>query len=65
MNWARLSQPSTWGGVITLLTVFGIQLSPENTQMIATVASSLGGALTRHANHCKEYRQTKSGLSQF
>jgi hypothetical protein len=43
----------------------GIQLSPENTQMIATVASSLGGALTRHANHCKEYRQTKSGLSQF
>jgi|TARA_B110000438_G_scaffold260773_1_gene271040 hypothetical protein len=42
MNWSRFLEPSTWGGESTLLTVFGIQLSPENTQMIANVGSSLG-----------------------
>ena len=45
MNWAKLSQPSTWGGIITILTVFGVQMSPEHTTMIATDGSSLGGAL--------------------
>lgn len=46
MNWAKVSQPSTWGGIITLLTVFGVNLDPEHSQMIVTVGASLGGALS-------------------
>jgi len=45
MKFARLSQPSTWGGVLALLTVFGIQLEPEQTTSIATAGASLGGLL--------------------
>ncbi|CDH43844.1 hypothetical protein [Candidatus Contendibacter odensensis] len=45
MNWfaARLKEPSTWRGLIWLLTACGISLSPEAWQYIATAGMALAG----------------------
>ena len=52
MNWfaARLKEPSTWRGIIWLLTVAGVSLSPEAWQYITTMGmagAGLLGVLTR------------------
>lgn len=41
----RLKEPSTWAGVITLLTVFGITLSPEQAEALASAGAALVGVL--------------------
>lgn len=40
-----LSYPSTWKGLITLLTVFGVSIAPEQAEAIITAGVSLVGAI--------------------
>ncbi len=52
MNWltARLREPSTWRGLIWLLTAFGVTLRPEVWEQITAVGmatAGLIGVLTR------------------
>jgi len=35
-----LAYPSTWKGLVTLLTIVGVTLSPEQAELIATVGTS-------------------------
>lgn len=41
----RLKEPSTWAGIVTLLTVFGITLDPAQTQAIATAGAAIVAVL--------------------
>lgn len=41
----RLKEPSTWAGIVTLLTVFGVTLSPEQAQALGTAGAAVVGAL--------------------
>lgn len=47
MNWffARLNEPSTWRGIIWLLTVAGVSLSPEAWQYITTMGMAGAGLI--------------------
>ena len=52
MNWllARLREPSTWRGLVWLLTALGVSLSPDAWAHITTIgmaAAGLIGAITR------------------
>ena len=40
-----LRQPSTWRGIISLITVFGVVLSPEQTTAIITAGVALIGVI--------------------
>jgi len=41
----RLSEPSTWRGIVALLTALGISISPEQMQLIITAGLALIGAI--------------------
>ena len=45
MKWltARLSEASTWRGIILLLTALGVRLSPDLTEAIITAGIALAG----------------------
>lgn len=47
MNWilARLSEPSTWRGLVWLLTAFGVSLRPEVWQQITAVGMAVAGLI--------------------
>ncbi len=41
----RLKERSTWLGLVTLLTGFGVQLQPEVATSIITIGSTVAGAV--------------------
>jgi hypothetical protein len=41
----RLSEPSTWRGIVALLTAFGIGISPEQMQLIITAGLAVIGVI--------------------
>lgn len=41
---ARLSEASTWRGIVLLLTALGVSLSPEQAEAIVTVGLAVAGA---------------------
>ena len=45
MNWImnRLKEPSTWRGLVWLLTALGVSLSPESWQYLTTAGMALAG----------------------
>jgi uncharacterized membrane protein len=47
MNWLieRLKEPSTWRGIVMLVTGFGLALSSEMQEQIITVGISLTGLI--------------------
>lgn len=47
MKWllARLREPSTWRGLVWLLTVLGVKLAPEAWEYIMTAGMALAGLL--------------------
>ena len=47
MNWvlARLREPSSWRGLVWLLTVFGLSLRPDQAEAIAIAGVALAGLL--------------------
>lgn len=47
MNWllARLREPSSWRGLIWLLTVFGLSLRPDQAEAIVMAGMALAGLL--------------------
>jgi hypothetical protein len=42
---AQLKQPSTWRGLVWILTVFGVLLTPEQTEAIVLAGMALAGLL--------------------
>lgn len=42
---ARLSEPSTWRGLVVLISLAGVSLSPEQTTAIITVGAAVVGAI--------------------
>ena len=42
---SRLKEPSTWRGLIWILTVFGVLLTPEQTEAIVLAGMALAGLL--------------------
>ena len=47
MDWIveRLREPSTWGGLASLLTLVGVTVSPEFQDAIIAAGVAIGGAL--------------------
>ena len=47
MEWiiARLLEPTTWGGIASLLTLVGVTVSPEFQEAIIAAGVAIGGAL--------------------
>lgn len=47
MDWIveRLREPSTWGGIASLLTLVGVTVSPEFQDAIIAAGVAIGGAL--------------------
>lgn len=47
MSWliARLKEPSTWRGIVWLLTVAGISLKPDQVEAIITAGIAIAGLL--------------------
>ena len=47
MNWvlARLREPSTWRGIVWLLTVLGLAIKPDQAEAIVTAGIALAGLL--------------------
>ena len=47
MNWvlARLREPSSWRGIVWLLTVLGLSLRPDQAEAIAIAGTALAGLL--------------------
>ncbi|CAB4166053.1 hypothetical protein UFOVP853_12 [uncultured Caudovirales phage] len=47
MNWltTRLSEPSTYGGILALLSLIGLTLAPEQAQAITQAGVAIGGAI--------------------
>lgn len=47
MTWLlkRLQEPSTWRGIVWLLTVFGVSLKPEAWEYIMTIGMAIAGLL--------------------
>lgn len=41
---ARLSEASTWRGIVLILTALGVSLSPEQAEAIVTVGLAVAGA---------------------
>lgn len=42
---ARLKEPSSWRGVVLLLTSLGITLSPEQAEAIIAIGMAVAGAV--------------------
>lgn len=42
---ARLFEPSTWRGLVALLTVFGVRLAPDQAEAILTAGVSIYAAI--------------------
>lgn len=42
---ARLLEPSTWRGLVALLTVFGVRLAPDQADAILTAGVSIYAAI--------------------
>ncbi|WP_199720822.1 hypothetical protein [Azospirillum cavernae] len=40
---ARLQEPTTWRGIATLLTAFGVALSPEQAEAIIPLGMAVAG----------------------
>ena len=47
MDWIveRLREPTTWGGIASLLTLVGVTVSPEFQDAIIAAGVAIGGAL--------------------
>ena len=47
MEWiiARLREPTTWGGIASLLTLVGVTVSPEFQDAIIAAGVAIGGVL--------------------
>lgn len=45
MKFSKLTQPSTWAGILALVTAFGVQLQPEQAAAIATAGATLSGVI--------------------
>jgi hypothetical protein len=45
MNWlkARLREPTTWGGLISILTLVGVALTPEQKEAVIGAGVAIGG----------------------
>ncbi len=41
----RLKEPSTWRGLVMLVTVFGVNISPDQVNAIATLGGCVIGAI--------------------
>jgi hypothetical protein len=41
----RLREPSTWRGIVALMTAFGVALSPEQTAAIVAAGLAVAGAI--------------------
>lgn len=41
----RLSEPSTWAGIVTVVTGLGVSVSPERRDAIATIGTTIAGLL--------------------
>lgn len=51
MNWTRLiREPSTWRGLIWLLTAAGLALSPEQQTAIIAAGMAIAGAIGAFLN---------------
>lgn len=42
---ARLGEPTTWKGLITLLTILGVNINPEQQTAIVTVGAAIVSAI--------------------
>jgi uncharacterized membrane protein len=42
---ARMKEPSTWRGIVGIITAFGIALKPEQIESIVTVGLMLSGLI--------------------
>jgi len=42
---ARLLEPSTWRGIIALLTVFGVRIAPDQADAILAAGASVYSAI--------------------
>lgn len=47
---ARLKEPSTWAGIATVLTGFGIQIAPEYWSQIVTFGLTIAGGIAMGAS---------------
>lgn len=47
MNWilARIKEPSTWAGLVTILTVAGVAVSPEMKEAVISAGVGIGGLI--------------------
>lgn len=47
MEWiaARLKEPTTYGGIASILALIGVQISPEMQSEIITICMGVGGVL--------------------
>ena len=62
---ARLSEPSTWRGIVSILTAAGIALSPQQIEAIITVGLlvvGLIGAVTKDSANEVSVVDTKSSV---
>lgn len=48
MNWlsARLREPSTYGGILALLSLVGLTFAPEQAQALTQAGIAIGGAIS-------------------
>lgn len=42
---ARLKEPSTWAGIAIILALFGVDLAPEQSQVIVQSGAGIGALL--------------------
>jgi hypothetical protein len=49
-----LKQPTTWAGITTILTAFGVTISPELTAEIASAGAAVAGLLLVLFNENKD-----------
>jgi hypothetical protein len=40
-----LSQPTTWRGIVLIITAFGAQLSPEHQEIIVSIGLTIVGSM--------------------
>jgi hypothetical protein len=47
---SRLKQPSTWAGLVGLLSIFGVMLSPEQAEAIAIAGAAIASVIFTFTN---------------
>lgn len=55
----RLQEPSTWRGIIALISALGVALKPEQAAQILTVGVALGGLINVFRKEKKADEPTK------